>query len=195
MKRKVAFFINALYGDGAEKVLQTLLRHLDKQKFEITLYSLHKEELNNSYPSDLVYRYIYGNGKWSDYFKTFIYKYFSPTMFYRLFVHGKFDIEVAFIEGYSTRIVSGSTNSTSKKVAWVHIDLLNNHWTDFAFHNREEERTCYERFDSVVAVSETVRKAAQNLFPGIRHSVCLYNPIDSKEIIAKSKRPLSLSSL
>lgn len=187
MKRKVAFFVNSLYGGGAEKVLQTLLRHLDKTKFEVTLYSLHKESLTENYPSDIKHRYIYGHGKLSDYLKTFIYKFFPPSWFYRLFIYGKYDTEVAFIEGYSTRIVSGSTNKDSKKIAWVHIDLENNHWTDEAYKNREEENSCYQMFNDVVAVSETVRQAIMKLFPTIRHSMCLYNPIDSEEIINKSK--------
>ena len=37
--KKILFFTNGLYGGGAEKVLQTLLQHIDKSKFEITLYS------------------------------------------------------------------------------------------------------------------------------------------------------------
>lgn len=194
MRRKVVFFVNSLYGGGAEKVLQTLLCRLDRKKFEITLYSLHWEKLDNSYPSDISYRFIYGHGKWSDYLKTLVYKYCSPSFFYRLFIKGVYDTEVAFIEGYSTRIVSGSINPHSKKVAWVHIDLQNNHWTDIAFHHRVEEQSCYRNFDTVVAVSESVRLAVLKLFPGIRHSVCLYNPIDSEDIIAKSRsRAMSVS--
>lgn len=188
MKRKVVFFINSLYGGGAEKVLQTLLRHLDRQRFEITLYSLHRGKLDDRYPSDITFRYIYGHGKWSDYFKTFVYQYCPPSMFYLLFVRGKYDTEVAFIEGYSTRIVSGSTNPNSKKIAWVHIDLQNNHWTDIAFHHRREEQACYRKFDVIVGVSETTRQAALQLFPGIKDSQCLYNPIDSMEIVALSRQ-------
>lgn len=189
MKRKVVFFVNSLYGGGAEKVLQTLLRHLDRQRFEITLYSLHWEKLDDNYPSDITYRYIYGHGKWSDYLKTFVYQYFSPLLFYRLFVKGKYDTEVAFIEGYSTRIVSGSTNPHSKKIAWVHIDLKNNHWTDVAFRNRKEEQICYKNFHQVIAVSESVKNVNDILFPNLQSSIYIYNPVPSKEIISKSKEP------
>lgn len=187
MKRKIVFFVNSLYGGGAEKVLQTLLRHLNPHKFDITLYSLHKDKLDNNYPSHVTFRYIYGHSKWSNYFKIIIYNYFSPSLFYRLFVRGKYDTEVAFIEGYSTRIVSGSTNSKSKKIAWVHCNMSKDHWSDIAFHNRKEEQTCYKIFDVVVAVSETVRQASLRLFPDINQCICLYNPIDSQEIILKSE--------
>ena len=188
MKRKVVFFVNSLYGGGAEKVLQTLLRHLDRQRFDITLYSLHWEKLDDNYPSDITYRYIYGHGKWSDYLKTFVYQYCSPSIFYRLFVKGRYDTEVAFIEGYSTRIVSGSTNKMSKKVAWVHSDLEQNHWTDVAFHNRIEEKICYGKFDAVVAVSKTVQRVNDNLFPTIKSSLYIYNPVSNSDIILQSQK-------
>ena len=188
MKKRVAFFVNGLYGGGAEKVLQTLLKHLNKEKFDVTLYSLHKESLNNGYPSDITYRYIYGHGKIGDYLKTFIYKFFSPSLFYRLFVHGKFDTEVAFIEGYSTRIVSGSTNKKSKKIAWVHIDLKNNHWTGVAFKSRNEERECYQHFHLVIAVSESVKRVNDFLFPDLQSSIYIYNPVSAKEIVLKSEK-------
>ena len=69
----------------------------------------------------------------------------------------------------------------------MHIDLENNHWTDIAYKSREEEIECYKRFDCVIAVSETVRKANERLFPHLKESMCLYNPIDSEEIIKKAK--------
>ena len=59
--KKILFFTNGLYGGGAEKVLQTLLQHIDKSKFEITLYSLKQEKLNNLYPEDIIYRYIFSS--------------------------------------------------------------------------------------------------------------------------------------
>ncbi len=187
MKKRVAFFVNDLYGGGAEKVLQTLLKHLNKEKFDVTLYSLHKEALNDNYPPDITYRYIYGHGKIGDYFKTFIYKLFSPSFFYRLFIQDKFDTEVAFIEGYATRIVSGSTNARSRKIAWVHCNMLVDRWTGDAYRTQKEEERCYNKFDCVVGVSETVKNELQELFVGIKNAVCLYNPIDTGEIIRKSK--------
>ena len=54
-------------------------------------------------------------------------------------------------------------------------------------HIRVEEGECYKRFDCVVAVSETARKANEELFLHLKKSMCLYNPIDSEEIIRKSK--------
>lgn len=198
MRKKVLFFADGLYGGGAEKVLQTLLQHLDKDKFEITLYSMKQEALNDLYPQDINYHYVFSlcsesASVWKklrvrclNKVKLVVYYHLSPTWFYRLFIKGKYDTEVAFIEGYATRIVSGSTNPQSKKIAWVHIDLEQNHWTRIAFQSLNEEDKVYQKFDLVCAVSKTVSDVTQKLFPNIRQSLVIYNPIDEQQIVKKS---------
>lgn len=198
MRKKVLFFADGLYGGGAEKVLQTLLQHLDKDKFEITLYSMKQETLNDLYPQDINYHYVFSScsesaSVWKklcvrclNKIKLFVYYHLSPTWFYRLFIKGEYDTEVAFIEGYATRIVSGSTNPQSKKIAWVHIDLEQNHWTRIAFQSLNEEDKVYQKFDLVCAVSKTVSDVTQKLFPNIRQSLVIYNPIDEQQIVKKS---------
>ena len=46
MKKKILFFTNGLYGGGAEQILLTLLTHIDYTLFNITLYSLTKDDSN-----------------------------------------------------------------------------------------------------------------------------------------------------
>ena len=199
MKRKVLFFADGLYGGGAEKVLQTLLYYLNRNKFDITLYSIKQEELNEKYPKDIDYHYVFASCASNDSLwkklwirclnkiKLLVYYNLSPKWFYRLFIKGKYDTEVAFIEGYATRIISGSTNPKSKKIAWVHIDLEQNHWTKIAYHSLTEEQTVYSVFDIVVSVSRSVKEATKRLFSGIKETVVLYNPIDLKSIRSQSQ--------
>lgn len=190
MRKKVLFFANALYGGGAERILQIVLKNLGDSTYDITLYSLHKETLSDLYPSNIKYHYIYDSiSKEDSFFKKFyvrlcnklkllIYYHFSARWFYYLFVKGNYDTEVAFIEGDATRIVSGSTNRKSKKIAWVHIDLKNNHWTKIAYRTCEEEKNSYEKFDKVECVSETVRQSFLELFCRRKVTEVCYNPID-----------------
>ncbi len=203
-KIKIVFMINSLYGGGAEKVLQTLLGKLDKDKYDITLYSV----LNNSfdasiYPSDVTYRTIYQGFTKKNFlnkllfkilnkFISFSYHNFSPTLFYKWFVKGTYDVEVAFIEGYSTKIISGSTNTKSKKIAWVHIDLEANHWTDIAYKDLKQEQICYKKFDHIVSVSKSVQDAFSRKFDITDRLTVRYNPVDQKKIINKSKEKISL---
>lgn len=135
MKKKILFFTNGLYGGGAEQILLTLLTHIDYTLFNITLYSLTKDDVTKEYPEQIHYNYIFHpisdqdncwrriTKKIINKFKHLIYHHFSAKLFYALFVKGNYDTEVAFIEGYATRIVSGSNNKRSKKIAWVHTDL------------------------------------------------------------------------
>lgn len=203
-KKKVVFFINSLYGGGAEKVLQTLLKHINYDKFDITLYSVNQGILNASYPSNIQYYYVFNSCKPSasiyekflvrlkNKVKLWVYEHFSPKVFYRFFIKGKYDTEVAFIEGYATRIVGGSTNSESKKIAWVHIDLEQNHWTGIAYRNFEEEKKVYSLLDIVVSVSSSVNEATQRLLGNIKNPMVLYNPIDTDFIHIQSGKTLSI---
>lgn len=194
MKRKVLFFADGLYGGGAEKVLQTLLHYLNRDKFDITLYSIKQEELNEKYPKDIDYHYVFASCTSSDSLwkklwirclnkiKLLVYYCLSPKWFYRLFIKGKYDTEVAFIEGYATRIVSGSTNPKSKKIAWVHIDLEQNHWTKIAYQSSSEEQKVYKFYDKIIGVSKSVENVTRKMFPSCKEYTYIYNPVDANAI-------------
>ena len=201
-KKKLLFCANGLYGGGAEKVLQTLLCNLDYSKYDITLYSVMEDILNDKYPKNIKYKYIFKQratnvitrlwARITNKIKLIIYYNLSPSWFYRLFVRGKYDTEIAFIEGYSTRIISGSTNKSSRKTAWVHIDLLNNHWTEITFKNNYEEAEAYSKFDNIVCVSNNVKQSMAQLFPDISKLKVAYNPIDDQNIRQLSREKTSL---
>ena len=201
-KKKLLFFTNGLYGGGAEKVLQTLLCNLDYSKYDITLYSVNEDALNEKYPQSIKYKYIFKQraaniitrscARITNKIKLIIYNNLSPSWFYRLFVKGKYDTEIAFIEGYSTRIISGSTNKISRKIAWVHTDLLNNHWTNITFRSCNEEAEAYSKFDNIVCVSKNVRLSMSQLFRNISRLKVLYNPINDQNIRQLSQETTSL---
>ena len=56
--RKILIMNNSLHGGGAERVLQTLLNHIDYQKYDITLYSVLKDHLEG-YNKQIKQRYIF----------------------------------------------------------------------------------------------------------------------------------------
>ena len=205
MKKRIMFMVNSLYGGGAEKVLQTLLRHLDLTRYDITLYSMHRETLDPAYyPTDIHYRAVFDEvscrNRCLQGILTLFYKirgklfsYCSPSLFYRLFIRGTYDVEIAFIEGESSKIISGSTNRASKKYAWLHIDLEQNPWTAFLYHSVSEETHCYQKFDKIFCVSNGVRDSFLRRYQvGPTKAETLYNPIDRDEILQKSTEPASL---
>lgn len=203
MKKKLLFLTNSLSGGGAEKVLHTLLNNLDLTKYSITVYSVNEDKSNICFPSGIKFRYIFKQcaktkiekiwAKILNKIKLTIYYKFSPKTFYRLFIRGIYDTEIAFIEGYSTRIIGGSTNPDSKKIAWVHIDLENNHWTSISYKNNTEESIIYSKFNEIVCVSNDVMNSMQQLFPHLKTLTIKYNPIDDNLIrnLASSNSKLS----
>ena len=200
---KILFLIESLSGGGAEKVLVTLLKHLDKTRFDATLCCvsnvgpfIEDVRLNTSYryllpdPSNL-------SGLPLLFYKIkhhLIYSWLPAAWCYRLFIPKGNDVEVAFTEGFVTRLLSFSTNKISKKIAWVHIDLESNPWTQQkgVFKDLEEECACYSRFDRIACVSESVAVVFKRLYkPSVPVSV-LYNPIDYDTVVSQSKELVSL---
>ncbi len=186
-KKKIAFVVNGLYGGGAERVLQLVLGNLDLSRYDITLISHRQDDANGLYPADIRHKHILKSRSrlgslWvrvCNKLNLIVYENFPPHVFRALYLRERFDVEVAFIEGYATRIVAGGRSA--RKIAWVHIDLKNNPWTDVAFRSREEQRECYRRFERVVCVSQSVRETFDELFPGSPSEV-VYNPVDSEGI-------------
>ena len=122
-----------------------------------------------------------------------IFQYFPSSFFYRLVINDKYDVEIAFIEGESTKIVSGSPNRYSKKYAWVHIDLEENPWTSFLYRDEIDECEHYKKFNRILCVSESVKKAFLTKFNSIDNEKVQvqYNPINRDEIISMSKEECS----
>ena len=205
MKKRILFINNSLHGGGAERILQTILNNLDPQKYDLTLYSLHKEELDSNYPQHIKYKYIFEHSSNTDSFlkrfwlllknkiKITIYNYFPASIFYNLFIAGKYDTEIAFLEGYSTKIISGSTNIKSRKIAWVHTDLILNHWTKIAFKNQKEEKECYNKFNNVLCVSDSVRSSFIKLFNDSSNVNVCYNPINDQRIKELANQPCNFN--
>lgn len=198
--KKVMFMVNSLNGGGAEKVLQTILAHLDYSKYDVTLYSMHRENIAEmDYPDQIHYKVVFDHytakntasqqiHDLAEKVKGKLFSIFPSKLFYSMFFHEKFDVEVAFIEGESTKIISGSTNKRSKKYAWVHIDLQQNPWTSFLYKNDEDEWHHYGAFDKIFCVSESVRTAFLKKYAVSPKKVAVqYNPIDRTVILQKAK--------
>lgn len=193
--RKIMFMTNGLYGGGAEKILQIILQNIDYSKYDVTLYSMHREKLNTElYGSGVHYKSVFvpyeGTSKTGRFFHGFMEKVkgkilnIGPSsIVYSMAVKEKYDVEIAFIEGESTKIIAGSTNKHSKKYSWVHIDLLNNPWTEFLYRNVNDEQKHYQKFDKIMCVSDSVKKSFITKFGLSENVFTQYNPIDCKKIL------------
>lgn len=200
MRKKVLFFTESLYGGGVPRILQIILSHFDYSKYDVTLYSLcrnnYREEI---YPKNIAYRYIFDVperyssrvGKLLCRIKNkillLVYYHSSPSLFYKIFIREKTDVAIAFIEGYATRLVYGFPDSI-KRIAWLHTDIENNHWSRVAYRNEEEEKSIYRNYSRVICVSEIVRAKLYN-YSGYNDNIyVITNPIDRQFVIDSSLR-------
>ncbi len=198
--KSVLIIIDSLGAGGAEKVLYTYLQHWNKEKFAITVvpvvdggvYSSKIKDIKgiifspiistaNSLIQKIINKILY----------KFIYQYLSPKWVYRLFIPKNYDVEVAFCEGFVTKIISSSTNKKAKKITWIHTDLVNNDWpvNIGVFKNREEEILAYSKFESIIGVSQIVCNGFKKNF-GLSNISCIYNPLD-RNLISNSPHPLT----
>lgn len=192
--KKILFVVENLSGGGAEKVLLTLVKNLSKEKYSITLYTI----VNTGVYVEEIKKYCtvkYALKDYKEYSKTgklyykikyqMIYK-LNSFFVYKWLIKEKFDIEIAFVEGFDTKFVAASRNKNSKKYAWVHTDMSINEKADELYHDLSEQKEIYKKYDKIIAVSDYVKQSFENKF-NIHNVYVQLNPIDENEIIKKSK--------
>lgn len=101
---------------------------------------------------------------------------------YELIVKDDYDIELAFNRGAAAKIISGSTNSKSKKLVWVHSDYMRNDNPLAGFESLEDAQNGYAQFDKIVCVSEQAEKAFSEKFGEGYPLVTRYNIMDVDRI-------------
>ena len=148
MKKKVLFVIESLSGGGAEKVLTTIVKNIDKTKFDITVLTIVKtgiyvEEIEKKctlismLPEYEKLTNPIAKMKYKvDYKK--IYKE-DCAKIYKKYVKNVYDVEIAFVEGFATKLVASSWNRNSKKIAWVHSNFQEYH---FSANRFDSESIC-----------------------------------------------------
>ena len=186
MKIKILFYIDTLVGGGAEKVLRTLVNSMDQSKFDITVQTTFREDTKNLLCEGVNYTYCYNQ---KNALSNIIFRAEAAlSLVYPRHIKGDYDIEVAYLECASTKIMAGSTNKKAKKLAWVHCDLRK--ITDDPKGFSEKCKPWYDKFDKVICVSESVKESFIELFGNAQKTEVVYNTIDTKEIAEKAKEDL-----
>lgn len=185
-KIKILFLIHDLSHGGAERVLVNLVNNIDKEKYDVTLLSLFRGGINEKYLSkNIKYKTIFnrtfpGNSR--------LMMILSPSMLHRLYIKDHYDIEVSYLEGPCTRIISGCESKNTKLVAWVHSDFsVENNNPYASFKNKKEAINCYSKFDEVVGVSQQVLDDFKKFYPNVKSTCVLYNTNETNKIVEKAK--------
>ncbi|MGN0357587.1 MAG: glycosyltransferase [Blautia sp.] len=183
--KKVLFLIHDMGQGGAEKVLVNLVNNMDYSKFDITVMTLFDSGENR--------QFLGQNVKYTTWCKkmfpgnSHLMKVLSPEQLHRLIIKEHYDIEVAYLEGPCARVISGCSDPATKKLAWIHIEQHTAERAATSFRSVTEAKECYQRFDRIICVSQTVKQDfLQALKISVPHEV-LYNTNESDKIIRLSQ--------
>lgn len=196
--KRVLVFIESLDGGGAEAILRNTVSVIDKSKFDITVVT----ETDNERYTDEVRSYVHHcsftkrNGSvLNEIVNKVIIKYSllaSEKAVRNNLIKGDYDVEIAFCEGYATKVIGNSGRKNCKKIAWVHTDVINHPWSEAIHGGAENERKCYENFDAIVCVSETMKESFVKKYGMAEKVHVVYNVIDDEETRRKSEEPVNL---
>ncbi len=191
LKKKVLFLLEAFNKGGIEKVTLDIVNNLNPEKYDITVqtfwYGGHCQSLVNENVRVIPFffkRYVRGIIR--------LIEYLPPRILYRLFVRGKYDVEIAASDGGAAKVISGSTNKKAKKICWVHMDVVERGSKLKEFRNAETARAIYEKFDLIAPVSQACADKFKKKFGSNYPYTVVRNPLPVKEIIKKSNEPLVL---
>lgn len=198
--KKILIFLESLSGGGAEKVLTDIVSNLNHLKYDITVCTITDEGVYQKrvgetckYRSLLKMKNYRAGGIKKLLFwlqMKFIY-YFPSRWVYKCFFHDKYDIEIAFIEGFATKLIS-SSNNQSKKIAWVHIDMEKRPYADKIYRSHKEQVRVYHQFSKIVCVSKNVKDVFEKKFFYSNKIIVLYNPVDKDDIERKKVEKIEL---
>lgn len=180
--KKVLFLIHDLSYGGAEKVLVNLANNLDKTKYDVTIQTLFDVGVNRQFINEDVHyiggfkKMIPGNSK--------LMKLFSPKILCNWLIKDNYDIAVSFLEGPCCRIVSAYEG---KKVAWIHIEHSSIQSIASSFKSIEEMQNCYDDFNEIICVAETVKSNFEQNSNIKKQCQVLYNVNQTDYIIEKAK--------
>ena len=201
-KKKILIRIGSLRHGGAEKVLVTFLKNIPENKYEIDLLlNLKSGKYLEEVPSWInIYHLHEGNmiptnKPWEIPVKVYRRSYeellkLFPKLLYKFILKKRnYDIELIANHRLLEEVLK-SPVKTSKKIVWVHNDLFSiPEYTTRKlkkFFNSDKIWVISEKIKSEFEKLATIEEEKEKL-------IRIYNPIDSEEIINKSKEKINFS--
>lgn len=189
--KRILFFITSLGGGGAERVLVNLVNNLDPNKYDITVQTLFDTGVNRQYLCPHI-KYIPGFKKQFP-GNVVLFKAFTPGFLYRSIIKCEYDIVVSYLEGLPARIVSGCPYKNTKLICWIHVEQNDSVTASYCFRDFNEAVKCYECFEKIICVADSVKKDFESIFPLPEPCGVLYNTNEDRIIIDKSKEVIDIS--
>lgn len=198
--KKILFIVPSLKLGGLERVQVTIANQLAERGHDVTVMMFNPVFDQRDALSDKV-RFIYRApkkhlGQKIPYIRHTLYDWglwetrASARQLYDYYVgKERYDVEVAFFRGRAVKIISGSRNPDSVKLAWVHSDFTKCKGITANFADIEAVKKAYAVFDRIVCVSKQAEKAFHERIGLSDKTLTIYNPIPVEEVRKKSLAP------
>lgn len=192
--KKILFGITSLTLGGAEKVLVDLANKLS-EKYEITILTIYakgefEKKLNPKVKLKSIYDFQFNDmtsfKKRLTALKLLLFK----KHFYKKYIKGDYDIEIAFLEGPITRLF-GVRNKNTRKIAWIHNDITKVFGKDLKAKIKVAiDKKTYGKYQTLVFVSKDNRDKFTEIYKDLRdeylqpvHKRVIYNYINPQNVI------------
>ncbi len=180
--KKILILLKHLSLGGAEKMFLRILNSVDTNIYSIHIMLVFDERLQEllNLPNFKVTAIFHE--------KNDIVKYLiknNPEKIYAEHIIDRYDVEIAFLEGYPTQIIGASSNPHSLKVAFIHTDFRFFHHSLNAYINADSEIECYRKYKYIMYVSETARMGFHITYPFVFHQkeYIFYPPLTENMLV------------
>lgn len=197
--KKILFVLPWLKVGGLERVQVNIANALAERGYDVTVMTLSPENDLAEELSDKVH-YVYKPYKTHPLMRRIPYirsKFYddgmwetraTPEKLYKYYVgKEKYDVEVGFFRGLAVKIISGSTNKNSKKLAWVHSDFRLCGGVTNNFKSIEQTKIAYGKYDKIICVSNKAKESFEEVIGYKGKTLTVYNLLPTKKIIALSQ--------
>jgi len=183
---RILFFINSLRSGGAERVLVNLVNNLNLKKYNITVLTLFDTGINRQFlRPEISYKFVFKNRIFGI---KYLYKLFSPTILYQYFVKDDYDLAVSYLQGFTTRIISGGPK-LMPKVAWIHGTFSKKNNSKM-YRSSTEMINVYNKYNAIVGVSKYIIDSFHKEIGKKENTYVIYNTHEVNKIINQSKESI-----
>ena len=183
-KKNICFGITKLSIGGAERVLVDIVNELQND-YDITIFTIYaggelEKEVNKSVKIVSMY-----NKELKNFFVS-IYIFLFGKLIYNKYLRGKYDIDIAFLEGPITRIFSYEGNT--KKIVWVHNDIKKVFGDSLkAKIKKTVDKYFYKKYQKIIFVSNQNKESFEAVYGKISNMQVIYNYINKNRVERMSR--------
>ena len=183
-KKKVLFLTIAFDTGGTEKVTFDIVSHLNPDKYDITLMSMY----GGGYFESQLPEYVHVKHFFPHFIRFVIraVEYLPGRWIHKYFIRDKYDVEIACGDNHPSRIINCSPNKSSKKIAWIHMDVIERGYRGHGVKTTFGRKRFYKNFDKIVNVSKDCEKQFIKKFGDDLPTSVIYNPVDVDNIRKKA---------